>query len=128
MELIFTQVTEPNIFVPTGWNGTDISCKQRTGQRPLQLKKEITVTLPDKVDAKWYALLDGKLSGMNMQHVRHDIRLFDRTPFLQVGYTRMMRELGMEFNTLTVNPNITNFSHKLGRGIIEMKRLAKTYL
>lgn len=128
MDLIFEQITEPDIFVGSGWNGTDIPCKQRTGQKNMKLTKQFTVTLPDKVDAKWYALLSGKLAGMNCANLRHNIKVIDRTPFLNVAYQRMLREQGLDFNILTVNPNVSNFVHKLGKGIITFKQLAKTYL
>lgn len=128
MDIIFSQNIEPDIFLPSGWNGTDIVCKQRTGQRSMLLSKEVTITVPDKVDAKWYALLNGKLAGMNMQHVKHEIRVFDRTVFLQDGYKRMLAEQGLQFNVLTINPNIINFPAHLGRAILAYKKLAKDYL
>lgn len=128
MELIFSHVKEPQLVIKSSWNGTQIPCKQRTGQRPLQLAKEFTVSLPDKVDAKWYTILQGKLAGIKLEDFTHNVKIFDRTPFLTVGYSRMLKELGLNFNTLTVNPTTNNFVTRLGHGVIAFKTLAKTYL
>lgn len=128
MELVFSHVAEPNIHAPSGWNGTDIACKQRTGQKNLTLKKEFTVTLPDKVDAKWYALLAGKLSGTPINSFKHSIKVFDRTDFLVEGYKRLQAEQGMNFNLLNVDPTTKDFATRLGRGIITLKHMAKLKL
>lgn len=130
MELIFIHVTTPDIHIGSGWNGTQIPCKQRTGQRPLSLTKEFTITLPDKVDAKWYSLLTGKLAGYKLAGFKHDIKVFDSTPLLTEGYKRLMQEpgRGLNYNLLKVDPTTLNFVNRLGRGIIALKEQAKQKL
>ncbi len=125
MDIIFKHVQEPNIFIGSGWNGTDITQKQRTGQKPMKLAKEVSITLPDKVDAKWYAILEGKLRGMNMQSLRHVIHVKDNTDFLQKAYKKLYADQGYDYAIVRANPTLPNFMQLLGANVLQLKKTAK---
>jgi hypothetical protein len=127
MELIFTTVSEPNIFVPKGWNGTDIPCKQRTGQPSLTLTKEIRLTLPDKINPAFRAILAGKVESMCVNSLKHSIKVRDFSPNLIKGYKILYEKQGLSYSILKLNPKSKDICKDICKGILLLKKQAIEY-
>jgi hypothetical protein len=124
MELIFN-LTKATNFCDSGNFGSQVVAKQRVGQKSSNLTTTLKVTLPDKITVHWYTKLETFLRGINLQHCKHTVIVKDTTEFLQRGYDKIKAEQGLTYTYFCVNPNLPNLVNILGKGVIELKTLAK---
>lgn len=101
------------------------SAKNRLGQRSNTLTKMYTITLPDKVNLAWYTALRQKLAGMNLLCLKHSIKVVDTTEHLQLGYSKLLAEQGLQYTIFNLQPNAINFVTSLGHAILALKKEAK---